>query len=297
MVSTTYTIHSSALTATVSAQGAELISLKDRRGQERIWQADPAVWGRHAPLLFPIIGRLRDGVYQLDGKTISISNHGFARDSAFSLVSQQENAVTLALEDSEATRSVYPFSFRLEITFSLEGNVLTKTHRVTNRSTSPMPFELGGHDGYAIALLPGESIRDYSLHFEGTDTIYPHQMEEGTCYICPETLPIPLENGAWKDYPPFLAQKDTAVLEPLAVKKVTLSNRDASRQVILSYPDFDYLGIWTARPENGATYLCLEPWTTLPECTNTTPDLWSKVGIQRAEPGETKTYRFTTELI
>jgi galactose mutarotase-like enzyme len=284
-------------TAVISPLGAELVSFVDRDGIQRIWQADPEIWGRHAPLLFPIIGRLRDSRYELRGQSISISTHGFARDLPFALVEQTSDSLTLALEDREETRAVYPFSFRLEVEYALRDGVLTKTHRITNRSQEKMPFELGGHDGYCTSLLPGETMKDYFLQFEGVHEVHPHVLDPQSCFVSPETVTIPLESGKWLDCRPFLAEMDTAVLDRLPVSRVTLSNRAGTKKVIVTYEDFDYLGLWTATKDFDTNYLCIEPWSSLPECTTTGPSLWDKVGIQCLQPGETKTLCYTMEFV
>lgn len=294
-----YQISNDTLTVTISPVGAEVVSVQDKDGLERIWQADPKIWGRHAPLLFPFIGRLRDGQYELNGRTISIPTHGFARDMTFTVAAQSGQSITFALEDTEETWKVYPFSFRLEVTYSLEGGVLTKAHSVTNRSAEEMPFEVGGHDGYCTTLLPGETMGDYYLAFEGVEEVEPHLMalEPGTCFVSDEKAQIPLEEGKWWNYREFLARMDTAVLDRLPVNRVTLGSRKSGKKVIVSYEDFDYLGIWTASKDFDTNYVCLEPWSTLPECTFTGPSVWDKPGIQRVSPGETKTLRYTMEFI
>ena len=129
----TYTLSNDLLTVSIQDAGAQLCSVRSAGGTEYLWQADPAVWGRHAPLLFPLIGRLQDSQYTLDGRAWSISTHGFARDAQFQVSEQGPTALSFQLEDSEETRRVYPFSFVLTVTYTLEGSRLTKAHRVENR--------------------------------------------------------------------------------------------------------------------------------------------------------------------
>lgn len=159
------TLRSSALTVVISTHGAEVQSITTPDGLELIWQADKAIWGRHAPLLFPIIGRLKNQQYTLDGEVISISQHGFARDSEFTILAQSDTSVTLRLTDSPETQKVYPFSFALDITYTLSGSQLRKEHTTYNRSPRPMPYEIGGHDAYRTTLLPGETMADYAIQF------------------------------------------------------------------------------------------------------------------------------------
>ena len=154
------------LSAAINPKGAELYSL-ELDGIERIWQGDPAIWGRHAPLLFPFIGRLKDQQYELDGQMIQAPMHGFCRDRMFETVEADDLHVRYRTQDDEETRAVYPFSFTLEVEFRLEENTLIKRHTVTNRSDREMPFELGkanvlreGTDVvlFACGIMVGESL-------------------------------------------------------------------------------------------------------------------------------------------
>ena len=142
------TISSSALTVKIEDLGAQLASIRSLDGTEYLWQGDPNIWARRAPILFPVLGRLRDSRYLLDRVPYTIPTHGFARDSVFSVVEQAPDSVSFQLTDSLETLACYPFAFSLTVTYTLSGNRLTKTHRVENRSDREMLYELGAHDGF-----------------------------------------------------------------------------------------------------------------------------------------------------
>lgn len=288
------TLHNKHLTVVLSTLGAEVQSITTAKGTELMWQADPAVWGRHAPLLFPIIGRLRDQSYTLNGKPISISQHGFARDSEFTVERQSDHAVTLSLSDSEATRAVYPFSFRLSITYRLKGASLTKSHTVTNCSKGPMPYEIGGHDGFCTDWPGGGTMSDYSIAFPGLDAIQPFGMDEN-CFLTPEKLDYPLTDGALP-LPPRVHGLDTVVLEGLKTKQVTLQSKKCPLRLTLDFADFDYLGIWTKPVDFDTNYVCIEPWTTLPECSFVGSELTDKAGIRVLGSGESETLAYTLSV-
>lgn len=289
------TLKNDQLTVVISTLGAEVQSITTAAGTELMWQADSAVWGRHAPMLFPIIGRLRNQQYSLNGKTIAISQHGFARDSEFTPEQQSASSVTLSLGDSEETRKVYPFAFRLVVRYQLKGNTLTKSHTVTNCSDEPMPYEVGGHDGFRTTLKAGESMSDYAIAFPGQTNIYPFGMDEN-CFLTADKHDYALTDGALP-LPPKVFGLDTVVLESLPVRQVTLLSKKSSYRLTMDFADFDYLGIWTKPVDFDTNYICIEPWSTLPECAFVGSELTDKPGIRVLGTGESETlsYSITVE--
>lgn len=281
------------LSAAINPKGAELYSL-ELDGIERIWQGDPAIWGRHAPLLFPFIGRLKDQQYELDGQMIQAPMHGFCRDRMFETVEADDLHVRYRTQDDEETRAVYPFSFTLEVEFRLEENTLIKRHTVTNRSDREMPFELGGHDAYRTTLIPGETMADYAIAFEGVDHLEPFAMDETGTLDLPKGH-IPLEGPLLTKLPQDVGL-DTIVLEGLPVRKATLVSRKSPRKVTMEFEDFPYLGIWTAQKGVVTNYICIEPWSTLPDGHFMGRKLTDKPGIVVLAPGEQKTLTFRSSF-
>lgn len=281
------------LSAAINPKGAELYSL-ELDGIERIWQGDPAIWGRHAPLLFPFIGRLKDQQYELDGQMIQAPMHGFCRDRMFETVEADDLHVRYRTQDDAETRAVYPFSFTLEVEFRLEENTLIKRHTVTNRSDREMPFELGGHDAYRTTLIPGETMADYAIAFEGVDHLEPFAMDETGTLDLPKGH-IPLEGPLLTKLPQDVGL-DTIVLEGLPVRKATLVSRKSPRKVTVEFEDFPYLGIWTAQKGVVTNYICIEPWSTLPDGHFMGRKLTDKPGIVVLAPGEQKTLTFRSSF-
>lgn len=289
---TRVTLESDELAAFISSRGAELQSVV-RGGVERIWGGDPVVWGRRAPLLFPLIGRLRDGWYALDGKRIDAPMHGFCRDRMFDIERASASEVCFVTASDEDTKAVYPFDFRLTVEFAIEGSTLVKTHIVENVGTIPMPFELGGHEAYATRLLPGEHMTDYFVRFNGLDAIKMFGMDESGILTLPKTT-VPLEDGCLRKTPEQLGI-DTIVLENVPGSVVTLGCRKNDYEVTVEFPDFPYLGIWTKADQDDARYLCIEPWSALPDGHFSPRELAGKPGVRTLTPGEcaTLTYRMT----
>lgn len=288
------TLKNDKLTVVVSTLGAEVQSMTTCDGVQLMWTADKAIWGRHAPLLFPIIGRLKDQQYTLDGTVIKIAQHGFARDTEFTVESRTDTAVTLSMTDSDKTRPLYPFSFKLAITYTLVGASLKKTHTVTNLSDAVLPYEIGGHDGYLTTIFEGEKMADYAIEFPNQDVIYPFGMDEN-CFLTPEKLTYPLTDHKLP-LPPKVFGLDTVVLEKLPVNQVTLCSCKNGVRLTVDFPDFDYLGIWTKPVDFDTNYICIEPWTTLPECTFVGTDLKDKQGIRLLQPNGTESLSYTVSV-
>ena len=189
-----YTIQNEFLTVRVEDLGAQLSSIQAPDGTEYLWQGDPDIWARRAPILFPFIARLRENTYYLDGQPYAISTHGFARDMVFSLADQGEDHISLQLTDTPETRKVYPFSFSLTVTYTLEKNRLKKSHRVENRSQRDMYYELGAHDGFRAPVEPGVPMSSWSIRLPGVERVQFYGMDE-SCTLTPKGDAIPLEDG------------------------------------------------------------------------------------------------------
>ena len=161
------TIHNEFLTLTVDTFGAEAVSLKNAAGEEMLWQADPAVWKRHAPILFPWTGKLKDGVFTHQGKSYKGGQHGFARDVEHTLLSAEGDTIRLELRSDEAIKAErFPFDFVLTSTFRLEGKTVHHTLQVTNPGTGELRFGIGYHPAFNIPFDAGHTTTDYEFRFD-----------------------------------------------------------------------------------------------------------------------------------
>ncbi|MDN4470667.1 aldose 1-epimerase family protein [Gordonibacter sp. RACS_AR68] len=285
-------LENDALAVRISSKGAELQSVVCE-GIERMWSGDPAVWGRRAPLLFPLIGRLRDGWYANGGERVDAPMHGFCRDRAFAAEQVSGTHARFETTSDEGTRAVFPFDFLLRVDFSLEGATIVKTHTVENAGEVPMPFELGGHEAYETRLLPGERMADYYVRFEGADALGMFDMDEEGILALPK-IEVPLEDGRLTKTPEQLGI-DTVVLENVPGGRVVLASAANPHEVEVEFPDFPYLGIWTKAGQADARYLCLEPWSALPDAHFSPRELAERPGVRVLAPGERATlaYRMT----
>ncbi|MEO0331660.1 MAG: aldose 1-epimerase family protein, partial [Bacteroidota bacterium] len=162
-----YILENDHLTVTFKAEGAELVSVRSKAdNQEYIWQADPAVWARHAPVLFPIVGRLKGDQYQVNEAVYSMGQHGFARDQSFSVVDQSSTEITFGLTASPETQKIYPFNFVLDIRYTLREDELNVAYQVINRDQAVMPFSIGAHPAFYCPAQQEQQWEEYHLQFE-----------------------------------------------------------------------------------------------------------------------------------
>lgn len=248
------TLSNEKLAVTVKPKGAELCGLRDANGVEYMWQADPEVWGRHAPVLFPIVGKLPKNQYRHDDRTYTLSQHGFARDKEFELVQQSADELIYRLVQDEETLACYPFAFTLDTEYKLAGNRLEITHRVSNPSDEKLLFSIGAHPGFSCAWSEGDALEDYYLEFEKNETLNRDQVVDGLLASSNEPF---LENERMIPLTADLFDEDALVFHGAASDSLTLCCRNATQRLRVSFPGFPDLGIW-AKP--GAPFVCIEPW-------------------------------------
>ena len=290
----TVTIQSDLLTVDIDSLGAQLASIRTKSGEEYLWQGDPDIWARRAPILFPFIGRLKDSTYQLQGTPYTISTHGFARDMEFSVTGQDADRVSFRLTHTPQTLAVYPFAFTLTVTYSLRGNVLTKTHQVVNLSSQEMLYELGAHDGFRVPVGEGRTMADYTVRLPGLEAVSFYGMDE-SLMLTPKGEEIPLTDSALPLTPASFGL-DTMILDTPPQAKAVLCGKGGQPRVALEFPGFPYLGIWTQAKPYDTGYVCIEPWSTLPDGTFMGRELGDKPGIRRLAPGQSETLSYTTTI-
>ncbi|MCM1164922.1 MAG: aldose 1-epimerase family protein [Lachnospiraceae bacterium] len=238
-------------TARLISKGAELKSLTVGR-RELMWRADPAFWGKTSPLLFPMIGTLRNGKTLINGREYGITKHGFARDLELSVESVNGTSVTFSLEQSDYTLKMYPFDFRFTVTYTLKSDGIAVTYRVKNNSPEPMPFCIGAHPAFAC----GGEFTDYRLEFAKPETaaVPNYNLETG---LHEENNRRPLLNGETTlTLKHELFYGDVCYFDKVVSRSVMLLDKE-NKGVCVDFPDFTSLGVWQAKD---APFLCIEPW-------------------------------------
>lgn len=282
-------ISSNSLTASIDTMGAQLMSL--RKGEsEYLWQGDSNWWPRRAPILFPIVGVLKDGEAESAESTISLARHGLARLNQFEVVEQSLSSVTLQLKSTEETRKSYPYDFELKLIFSVAGDTLTQTYEVTNPANVVLPFTLGAHPAFNIPIpgVEAASLDQYHLLFTRSWTSYgPSITDEGLCdYTTPQRLIVDSDTLplSWE----LIDREKTITLEDVPDRRITLAaNVEASSEahgIQMDFEGFDYLGIWSAAP--GCPFVALEPWCGIADTVDCDCIFEHKPGIISLEPGQ-----------
>ena len=283
-----YTLKNEKLTVSVSSKGAELVSAISSDGKEYIWQADKSYWGRHAPILFPVCGRLLNSEYTLDGVRYEMGSHGFARDSEFELVEAIDDSLTLVLRQNEQTAKVYPFDFTLSVKYSLRGSELTMAIEVKNDSAKTMPYMIGWHHGFNIEGL----IDNYSIKVKIGNSVKRNYMKP-SLFIEPEAVDFPISDGIFKLTEKEIYGEDTLIFSDIGGESELL--RDGKTILRIKQSDnLPYYAIWKA-PKSGAEYICLEPWSDIP-ADGITPECFDTRKMSRLDAGKSETYIFTVEF-
>ena len=269
--------------AVIDTLGGQLVSLKDVHGKEYLWQGDPAFWKGQAPILFPIVGSLREGKTEIDGETYSMPRHGLARTRQFQRLSSRSDAAVFRLAADADTKSAYPFDFSLTVSYELAGQSLTQLFTVKNEGEGEMPFCLGLHPGFNVPLDDEEDFGDYVLTFERGETCDSPVLDPETGLVRTAARRPVLENTRQLPLCHELFAADALVLENLRSRKVCLYSKHSGRGVEMNFDGFDFFGVW--QPQN-APFVCLEPWTGTATCDDEDDLFAHKRGVKLLGPGE-----------
>lgn len=276
----TLSIENQDIKASFQTKGAELIQLS-AFGAERMWSGDPAFWGKHSPVLFPIVGALKDNTYFYEGTGYSLGRHGFARDREFAVVSHSATEVVFGLTSDDDSKNAYPFDFDFRIRYALSGNRLDVTYSVTNTGASVMWFSVGGHPAFAIPVAEGTSYEEYYLEFSETED-FDRWPLAGDGLIGRTTEPVARATNRIA-LTKELFYGDALVFKHLKSTSVTLKSDKTPRQLTFDYTGFPYLGIWAAK---NAPFVCIEPWCGIADSIDHNQQLEEKEGMNRLEAGE-----------
>ena len=252
-----FQIRNESLTLEIDAHGAEMKSLIDNcSGQEYLWCGDAAYWGRTSPVLFPLVGNYREKQSCFDGKWYSLSQHGFARDMDFELVSEKGDEIWFALEDSPETLEKYPFGFRLELGYRLQGRAVEVLWKVTNKNDREMYFSIGGHPAFNCPLREGEKQTDYRIGFDTCEPLTASVLDEnGT--VSERTKVLELTDGMLQ-ITDSLFDEDALIVEHDQAHKIALYTPEGEKYLEVKF-EAPLFGIWSPAGKH-APFVCIEPW-------------------------------------
>ncbi len=274
------TLTSGTLTARINPLGAELSSLTDAEGRELMTDADPAFWSGRAPLLFPIVGRLGGDALRLDGKSYPMKQHGFARRMMFALVEATDARALFRLVDTAETRAAYPFAFRLDVAYTLDGATLAIDVTIANPGDTPLPASFGFHPAFAWPLPYGAAKEAHRVLFASEEPAPLIRLEDG---LFAGDRPSPLE-GRTLPLSDALFADDALVWAGVRSQSVTYGAPEGP-QLEIAFPDTPDLGIWT---KPGSRFLCIEPWHGHADPAGFAGDFRDKPGVFAVAPGGEK---------
>jgi galactose mutarotase-like enzyme len=265
------------LFAAINPLGAELVSLKDADGRELMTDADPAFWTGHAPILFPVVGRLNGDVLRLDAVEYPMKQHGFARRQMFAIVAHDAASVTFRLAANDEMRAQYPFEFALDIRFAIAGPTLDIAVTIANREDAPMPASFGFHPAFAWPLPYGTAREDHRVVF-ATDEPEPiKRLADG---LVAGDRPSAVE-GRILNLTDDLFTDDALIWDRVRSQSVTYG-AGTGPSLRVDFPGTPYLGIWT---KPGARFVCIEPWHGHADLAGFIGDFRDKPGTFTVVPG------------
>ena len=277
-----FTLESDTLRVQIISRGAELQSVfhKDQQ-REYLWQGDPAFWAKRSPVLFPIVGTLKNNQFTYREQVYTLNRHGFARDLDFTVAEQSTGKIVFALTDSDSTRASFPFSFRFEVEYVLSGKTLAVTYRVVNTSLHDTCwFSVGAHPAFNVPLTQDTEYGDYYLEFEKPETAGRWLIVDGGL-LARETEPL-LDNERRLRLSRELFARDAVVLKGLKSESVRLGTDKSNLGFEFTYTGFPFMGIWAAP---GADFVCIEPWCGIADSIDSSGKIEEKEGIEQLPAG------------
>lgn len=280
-----YTAENEFFTLGVKEMGAELTSLKSKKtGIEYIWEGNADIWYGQSPILFPVIGRLLDDKYRLNGKEYAMEKHGIVRKKPFKLVEKTSDSLTFLQSDDEQSLQIYPYHFDLFVTFKLNGNALEVSHKVVNKNDYLMYYSFGAHPAFNC------KIGDY-LEFDNNQASVLNEQIDEESYLMDNQVEL-LKNEKRITIEKDTFDHDALILSGYTDKVISLKSDEHSRVVRFNF-DSPVLGIW-AKPN--APYVCIEPWWGINDNHVKKADLSEKRGIMSLNPAEERTFLWSAEI-
>ena len=289
-----YTLKNDFYEATVSSLGAELVSLKNENGTELLWHNPEASgWQRHAPLLFPFCGRLKDSEFIYRGKAYPMTIHGFASTTEFIPEKVSETEISFVMKSNDETRAIYPFDFTFTATYTLDGDKVNLKVKIENVGEETLPYVFGWHPGFNLPIENGQDINDYAVKFKDKNEVK-RVLFQSDLSIPSMVVDYPLTNGEYKLSEEEIYKVDTMVFKEVGTG-VKLYADGHPFLLDMSWSDnLDVLCIWKM-PKSEAKYICLEPWTHHTARGERSNDIDVRPMI-RLESGKSETYSYSLKF-
>ena len=289
-----YIIENSNLQIKARTHGGEITAILNKGNQtEYLWNGDPSYWKYHAPILFPIVGKVVDSKYRVDGKIYDLPQHGLARVSEFKMIDKKEDEITFELTYSEDSLKVYPYKFSLKSKYKLEGNTVRITYIVENLDDKKIYFSIGAHPAFMCPIDKSDSLNDCYIEFNKSEiSTRINLTAEG--YLSHDREKC-LEETAKLDLSKELFKDDALVFDDLNSNKMTIKSNNNNKSLEVDFTGFPYMGVWA--PKDGAPFVCIEPWFGHADYYDFNGEFSEKEGINSLEIGEkfSCTYKVTAK--
>ncbi|MGO1931651.1 MAG: aldose 1-epimerase family protein [Ruoffia tabacinasalis] len=288
------TLENDYLIVKIKEEGAELVSIVDKKTDyEFLWQADEKYWARHAPVLFPIVGKLKDDSYQFDDKEYHMSQHGFARDLPFRVQNITSNSASLYLKNTEETHEKFPFEFSLQINYILHYSSITVSYEILNPSTDKtLYYSIGGHPAFNVSQSTSgskEEFDDVSFRFEPAGQYLQIPLSKDGLTI-PNKAKYVEVNEVLLKHTTF--KNDALIYQISQQTEIVLEDKTNDVAIRMKPNRMDFVGIWSPYPRR-APFVCIEPWSGIADPDNTTGHLAEKYAIHELRASQLMTHDYT----
>jgi galactose mutarotase-like enzyme len=280
------TLSNSQISVEIKTLGAELCSIKNKLNREFMWEGNPNFWGKHSPILFPIVGTLKNNTFYHNNTKYTLTRHGFARDMDFELIEKTEDSATFSIQSNSETLLNYPFEFELQMQYTLINTTVELDYKVVNKDNSEIPFSIGAHPAFALP----SNFENYSLDFEKVEPLEYTLLENDLVSqqiekIHTDTNRVPLTYELFK--------RDALIFKKL--QSNSLSIIEKGKPILkVHFEDFPSLGIWT---KVGAPFICIEPWFGYSDTTESNGNIFEKEGVIVLEANDTFQAKFSIEIL
>ena len=277
-----YILENSNLKITTRSYGGEITAIESKTdGTQYLWDGNPEYWKYHAPILFPIVGKVNNSKYRVEGKVYELPQHGLARTSEFNMIDKKDNEVTFELKSSEETLKVYPYKFSLKSNYSLENNTVKVTYTVENIDDKTIYFSIGSHPAFMCPIDNNDKLNDCYIEFENQENSKRAALNEQgyLTHIKEECLENTNSLGLSKE----LFKDDALIFNDLKSNSMAIKSKNNNKSLKVDFSEFPWMGIWS--PKDGAPFVCIEPWYGRCDREHYTGQYADKEWMQHLAPG------------
>lgn len=285
-----YTLENELIKITASTTGGELHNIMNKKDNtEFLWNGNEEFWKYHSPILFPIVGKVNNNEYRVNGETFKLPQHGLARTSEFNMIEKSNNHIVFELKYSDETLKVYPYKFSLKITYTLVHSGVEVAYSVDNLDKETIYFSIGAHPAFMCPIENDETMSDYFFELNKTENSsimmldkQGHFSGERESYLNNSNI-IPLSKEVFKN--------DALVFDDLNSTIISLKSKNHNKVLSMDFTGFPYMALWS-KP-TGAPFVCIEPWYGHSDFINFQGELKDKPGIETLNIGDTFNCSYT----